>query len=211
MRTALLLALVLATGCKDKKQAASEPPPKPTEATPTTPVPKPEVKAETPAALPASCTAYIAAVEKLKTCEKAAGVRDTFLQIFETDQEVLTGKRPAPASALETLCAARNQNVQSVIDSQCSGPLDTRTVEQLKSELDKTSFAIAAANAVASDSTQKKELRAEAKSKVPALQKEKAELEALIQQKEEGAKAERLKGVDVSKECLENPLAKGCS
>jgi hypothetical protein len=53
--------------------------------------------------------------------------------------------------------------------------------------------------------------RAAAKVKLQALQKEKAELEQRIAEaKAASDRAERSKGVHVSKECLDNPLAKGC-
>jgi hypothetical protein len=53
--------------------------------------------------------------------------------------------------------------------------------------------------------------RAGAKAKLVALQKEKADMEARIAAaKAAAAKAERAKGVKVSKECQDNPLAKGC-
>lgn len=53
--------------------------------------------------------------------------------------------------------------------------------------------------------------RAAAKAKLEALQKEKADIETRIAAaKAAAAKAERAKGVKVSKECLDNPLAKGC-
>ncbi len=51
-----------------------------------------------------------------------------------------------------------------------------------------------------------------ATAKLAALRKEKLELEArLAQAKAEAARAERLRGVSISKECIDNPLAKGCS
>ena len=53
--------------------------------------------------------------------------------------------------------------------------------------------------------------RAAAKAKLSALQREKADLEAQVAAaKAAAARAERMKGVHVSPECLANPLAKGC-
>jgi len=53
--------------------------------------------------------------------------------------------------------------------------------------------------------------RAAAKAKLEALQKEKADLEAHVAAAKAAAdRAERTKGVTISKECLDNPLAKGC-
>lgn len=55
------------------------------------------------------------------------------------------------------------------------------------------------------------ELKA-AQERLMALNKEKAEMNArLAQAKAAAEKAERAKGVHISKECQENPLAKGCS
>ena len=105
MRNALLVVLILATGCKDKKQA--EPAPKPTTE------PAPAVTTETP--------------------------------------------KPAPPP---------------------TG--DSRGVAELQAELDKTTLAIAAAESLASDMSQAKELRIKAKGGLPALLKEKAAIEALI-------------------------------
>jgi colicin import membrane protein len=54
--------------------------------------------------------------------------------------------------------------------------------------------------------------RQSARSKLDQLRKERAEMEQHIADaKAAAAKAERAKGVHVSKECLDNPLAKGCS
>ena len=54
--------------------------------------------------------------------------------------------------------------------------------------------------------------RANAKAKLEQLRKEKAEMEGRIAQaKAAAARAERLKGAKISKECQENPLAKGCT
>jgi hypothetical protein len=53
--------------------------------------------------------------------------------------------------------------------------------------------------------------RSTARAKLTALQKQQTELQSqLAAAKAEAAKAERLKGVKISKECLDNPLAKGC-
>jgi TolA-binding protein len=53
--------------------------------------------------------------------------------------------------------------------------------------------------------------RASARAALLRLQREKAEIEARIAEaKAAAARAERLKGVKISKECLDNPLARGC-
>lgn len=54
--------------------------------------------------------------------------------------------------------------------------------------------------------------RANAKAKLEELRREKAEMEAKIAAaKAAAAKAQRAKGRTISKECQDNPLAKGCS
>jgi hypothetical protein len=53
--------------------------------------------------------------------------------------------------------------------------------------------------------------RAAANAKLKELQREKAEMERRIADaKAAAARAERTKGVHISKECMDNPLAKGC-
>jgi len=67
----------------------------------------------------------------------------------------------------------------------------------------------AALDAVAKATTEAK--RSAAKSVVEGLNKEHADLLARIAEAKAAlAKAERTKGVHVSKECIDNPLAKGC-
>ena len=54
--------------------------------------------------------------------------------------------------------------------------------------------------------------RANAKARLIALQKEQYEMkQRAAEARAKAEKAERLKGVKVSKECMDNPLAKGCS
>ena len=67
-----------------------------------------------------------------------------------------------------------------------TAPADPRSVDELKTELAKTTSAIDAASALASDRSQPAEARAAAKTKLPALATEKRQLEALIKQKTEG-------------------------
>lgn len=53
--------------------------------------------------------------------------------------------------------------------------------------------------------------RAAAKAKLEALRKERAEMDARIAAaKAAASKAQRKQGAKISKECLDNPLAKGC-
>jgi hypothetical protein len=54
--------------------------------------------------------------------------------------------------------------------------------------------------------------RDSAKAKLDQLRREKYEMDQRIAEaKAKAARAERLKGVKISKECLDNPLAKGCN
>ena len=54
--------------------------------------------------------------------------------------------------------------------------------------------------------------RAGAKAKLIALQREQAEMkQRAAAAKAAAERAERQKGVKISKECMDNPLAKGCS
>lgn len=53
--------------------------------------------------------------------------------------------------------------------------------------------------------------RAAAKAKLAELQREQAEMRARVEMtRDKAAKAQRTKGRTVSKECMDNPLAKGC-
>jgi hypothetical protein len=109
MREVVVAVLVLVLGCKDKSQPApaNDPVPKPDEASPTS-------------SLPVSCTDYIAAIDRLKACDKVdPGVRDFFVETFAQDQDALSGRRPATPDVLGTLCSARVQNVSSVLAAQC--------------------------------------------------------------------------------------------
>jgi len=54
--------------------------------------------------------------------------------------------------------------------------------------------------------------RARAKAQLAALQKEQSELkQRAADARAAAARADRLKGTKISKECMDNPLAKGCS
>ena len=54
--------------------------------------------------------------------------------------------------------------------------------------------------------------RAAAQASLIALQRAQADIRArVVEAQAAAARAERAKGVHISKECLDNPLAKGCS
>jgi colicin import membrane protein len=77
-------------------------------------------------------------------------------------------------------------------------------LSDLAGRVDKATDALAAAQNDAD--------RSAARSRLDQLRKERAEMEQHIADaKAAAAKAERARGVHVSKECLDNPLAKGCS
>ncbi len=84
-------------------------------------------------------------------------------------------------------------------------------VEKLQADAEALSQRVdAAVDAIASAQSQAD--RDSATAALKALQLEKAELEArLAEAKAKSARAERMKGVQISKECLDNPLAKGCN
>jgi hypothetical protein len=206
MRIAIVAIVVLGVGCKDGKTEKEAEAPKPVPGAPVEPPPAADSR-------PAACTRYIAAMDKLVACAQVeAATKATFVRIYDGDQEVLTGKRAAPRSALETLCGARAQNVESVLASQCGPPLAERSIADLRTELDKTTFAIAVGTAVVNDAAQPEDLRARTRADVAKLEKEKATIEALIADKtasEKPVKPANVKGI--SDDCLNNPLAKGCS
>jgi hypothetical protein len=205
MRVLILVALVVVVGCNDKKKASEPAPSKPVAGSAQAdPGPKvPEASS--------ACARYVAAMERFKACDKLdAGTRETFLRIFAQDEEAITGKRSAPASALETLCSARVQNVESVLASQCGAPLEQRSLEELRAELEKTRAAIAAMSAIVDDPKQSDVHRGKGRARITQLEKEKAELEALIEAKAATQKPDVTKPPGVSDECLNNPLAKGC-
>jgi len=84
-------------------------------------------------------------------------------------------------------------------------------VEQLQKDMESLSAKVdIAVNALASAQNQAD--RDNAKAKLDELRKERAEIDArMAEARAKAARAERVKGNKVSKECLENPLAKGCS
>ena len=80
-------------------------------------------------------------------------------------------------------------------------------LEQQNADLQKRMDA--AIDAVASAQTDAD--RQSASAALGSIRREKAELENKIgEAKAKAARLERLKGVKISKECLDNPLAKGC-
>ena len=84
------------------------------------------------------------------------------------------------------------------------------TLAKLQADLEALNAKVSAAvDALAS--AQNDNDRAVAKAKLEELQKTKAELDAKVAAANAAAaRAQRLKGVTISKECLDNPLAKGC-
>jgi chromosome segregation ATPase len=120
--------------------------------------------------------------------------------------ELLKAKRDAEEARLRAM-VAEQQAAQAMADSKAAR--DQLTAVQTKlGELD--AHVSAAVDAVAAAQTQTD--RDALVAKLASLQREKAELEAkMAEAKASAARAERMKGVHISKECLDNPLAKGCS
>jgi hypothetical protein len=121
---------------------------------------------------------------------------------------------PAPSAAPVAAPAAGGDDVRAKW-----GAAHAR-VEALQNELQQTEVAITLYHNVLDGKgglTNEKTV-AEAKVKLPELEKEQTDLSAKLAsaQAEEakykpGADAARTKGLGISKECLDNPLAKGCS
>jgi hypothetical protein len=122
-------------------------------------------------------------------------------------------------------CKGSNKNEQgpapsaAPVAAPAAGGAHAR-VEALQNELQQTEVAITLYHNVLDGKgglTNEKTV-AEAKVKLPELEKEQTDLSAKLAsaQAEEakykpGADAARTKGLGISKECLDNPLAKGCS
>jgi hypothetical protein len=84
-------------------------------------------------------------------------------------------------------------------------------VEKLMGDLDALDVRVSAAVSEVVDA-QSDAQRSTATSRLKMLQKEKAELEMMIARaRSDAERAERAKGTKISKECIDNPLAKGCS
>jgi hypothetical protein len=186
MRRILALAIVCCAvastvACKEKK-------PPPAKA----PEPAKVVAPAKPQGMPPVCIAYIVAIKKLEGC--ATAEKAELLAQFEADRDTLSGVKPTPREDLEAICDARAPAVQRIVDEKCGPPTDPRNIPALKAEVEKAKAGIDAAAKIASDATQPDAARVDAKAKVGDLQKQKADLETLIHQKQ----------------CLENPLEKGC-
>lgn len=179
MRYVLALALLTTVACKEKQKA---PPPPVAKATPVVPTALP--------GKPGACIEYIVFMKKLEACE--ATEKAALVAQFDADRDTLSGVKPVPREDLEALCVARAPAVKRVLDACAAG--DPRDVPTLEAEVAKAQTAIDAAARVASDSTQSDAARVDAKGKVGALQKQKADLEALIRRKQ----------------CLANPSTPGC-
>jgi hypothetical protein len=168
----LVIALALTCAC------SNSPPPESHATKPTEPIVSAAPVAVPATPKPSACSAYIAAMDRLKACTAVdAWVRDNLVRMYQRDEAVITA-RPAPASLVEQLCATSSQTVQSVLDSKCGPPLESRSVEALQSELQKTLLALDISKGFVNDENPK--LRAEARAKVDELTKEAAKIRALI-------------------------------
>jgi hypothetical protein len=98
---------------------------------------------------------------------------------------------------------AAQQAINDAKEAKASLDKVTRDLDDLDAK------AVAAKKAV--DLAQNDADRANANAKLRQLQQEQADMRNRVEAaKQAAAKAERAKGVHISKECMENPLAKGC-
>lgn len=127
-----------------------------------------------------------------------AAVALIFFAIQKMNQSSEDNKAKAEAERIADEAAKAAKEAQAKVDKLQSDLID------LAKRVDQATDALAAAQNDAD--------RQAARAKLDQLRKERAEMEQHIADaKAAAAKAERAKGVHVSKECLDNPLAKGCS
>jgi predicted nucleic acid-binding Zn-ribbon protein len=121
---------------------------------------------------------------------------------------------PSPNKMIDQAESARAQSEAAALEvqqaikalSDANGSVEAALLDlsALDDKISKAVDAVASAQTDAEGTRTTLELR--------QLRKEKVDLEAkLAAAKAAAARAERAKGVHISKECLDNPLAKGCS
>jgi chromosome segregation ATPase len=146
--------------------------------------------------------------EDLATLRKDPTVRCIIeAETDEAARRCLQGAVDAAAAAAEAAQQARAR----ADDAARAARSAQQTVEQLSQEIeavDKQLSAVAESLMTARSDAD----RAVAKSRLEQLRKEKSDVEQRIRAAAAAVNAaERAEGVHLSKECLENPLAKGCS
>jgi predicted nucleic acid-binding Zn-ribbon protein len=202
MRTLVLCALLLAgPGCK-KEEAA------PTSAVCEATVAHLADAMKKPLALACVDTKWSAAV---RDCVKAASDPATCKDKMNVDQRSAFAQVATAVEKLEQEAAAAKKAEEVAAQSAKDAAEAQAAVEKLQQDAtdlqkrvtEATDALVGAQNQVDRDA---------AKAKLDQLQKEKVEIDARVAEaKAVAARAERMKGVSISKECLENPLAKGCN
>jgi len=115
-------------------------------------------------------------------------------------------KRESDAAAVAAQQAEEAKNKAEAVAKEAQDRVDQLS-RDLKEQDDRLTAADAAVKAAQTDADRKS-----AQANLDRLRQQKFEMEQRIQAaKNAAAKAERAKGVHLSKECLENPLAKGCT
>ena len=182
---ALLLCALVGAGCKDSAKA---------------PAPAPAAEKRAPAAARSGDKIHEGVDEAVRISQdpaearRAAGVEIVGAsgQIL-SEAEIAAAEARAAADTAAKVAASARERVTRL--EQGAAEMTNRINEMIG----------------AIDSAQSEAERTTARAKLAALQKENAQVQAQIEAaRAEAAKAERQKGVNVSKECLENPLAKGC-
>lgn len=107
--------------------------------------------------------------------------------------------------------AAAHQAEAEAARAEAAAHQAQATVDQFNKELAALDAKLAEADSLVKSATTDDERKAAA-AQLDELRKQRLKLEQRIMAAKAAAeKAERAKGVHISKECLENPLAKGCS
>jgi hypothetical protein len=183
---ALLLCalLAVAAGCKDAAKAPAPAASKPTG----------------PAAVEAAGRAHEGVDEAVRRAQEAAErARAAGVEIVNAAQQGQTEAEIAAAKAR----AVANEAVKAATAARERIPQLEQGAVEMTNRIDEMLAAVSSA--------QNEAERVAARAKLAVLQKANAELAAeLAAVKAQVAKAERLEGTTVSKECRENPLAKGC-
>jgi hypothetical protein len=219
MQRAMVLGavVVLVVGCSDKRKEAESPPAKvaasatdvaqPTPAATPTPPPAP--------APTSPCDDYRAAIERLKACTKVeAAMRDTLVGVYESDVKAWPNARPGTDSLVQQSCAQRAATIVSVLDSSCGPPITELDDAKLRSEIDKTNMALEVARSMSTSPQFDDAAHAAAQRDAERLAKELVALEAELAKRVSAGTATSTgarQNVTIPKECIDNPLAAGCS
>lgn len=203
MRALVACMLLLAAGCGKKEPAAT---PKACEdAIAHLDWPEPLKLALAKSCVDTKWSAAVLACVKdapdLNSCKEKMTVdqRSFFVQIaLEMEKSEAARKEKEKAEELAEQAVKDAKEAQAAVEQ-----LEQQATDLQKRITEATDAVVGAANATDIKAGQEK---------LSALQRERVELDARIAEaKAKAARAERLKGVKISKECLDNPLAKGCN